>query len=83
MIKPRDNIKHTYPLLIMNGDKDVELAIRVSKLWHTEESESKFHLISNAGHCANMDNAREFNEIVMDFIAQRSSVAMSRTQLQV
>ena len=74
MIGPRGNIKRTYPLLIMNGDKDIELAIEVSKVWHTEESDSKFHLISNAGHCANMDNAREFNEIVMDFIAQKKLI---------
>ena len=71
IIKPRDNIIRAYPLLIMNGDKDIELSIKISKSWHSEESDSKFHLVSNAGHCANMDNAQEFNEIVMDFITQK------------
>ncbi|MBW6480413.1 MAG: alpha/beta hydrolase [Bacteroidales bacterium] len=68
IIKQRDNIAINYPLLILSGDKDIELAKRMSKKWHDNEPTSKFHVIENAGHCANMDNAAEFNRIVMSFI---------------
>jgi 3-oxoadipate enol-lactonase len=68
ILKQRDNINRNYPLLILSGDKDIELAKRMSKKWHDNEPTSKFHEIENAGHCANMDNAVEFNRIVMRFI---------------
>lgn len=68
IIKQRDNIDRNYPLLILSGDKDIELAKRMSKNWHDNEPTSQFHEIENAGHCANMDNADEFNRIVMNFI---------------
>lgn len=68
VIKQRDSITRTYPLLILSGDEDIELAMRMSKKWHDNEPTSEFHVIENAGHCANMDNAAEFNSIVMNFI---------------
>lgn len=68
VIKQRDNIDRNYPLLILSGENDIELAKRMSKKWHDNEPTSKFHEIENAGHCANMDNAVEFNRIVMSFI---------------
>lgn len=68
VIKQRDSITRTYPLLILCGDEDIELAKRMSKKWHDSEPTSEFHVIENAGHCANMDNAAEFNSIVMNFI---------------
>ncbi len=69
IIKSRQNVKREYPLLILNGDKDLELAIRMSKLWHHDESKSKFFLINNAGHCANMDNGINFNKVVAGFLS--------------
>lgn len=68
ILKQRADIVRSYPLLILCGDKDNELAMRISKKWHANEPTSKFHMIKNAGHCANMDNANEFNNIVMSFI---------------
>ena len=68
IIKQRDNIDRNYPLLILSGDNDIELARRMSRKWHDHEPTSKFYEIENAGHCANMDNADEFNRIVMSFI---------------
>ncbi len=68
ILKQRENIIRNYPLLILSGDKDIELAKRMSEKWHNNEPTSKFHVIENAGHCANMDNADEFNSIVMSFI---------------
>lgn len=71
ILKQRDNIIINYPLLILSGDKDIELAQRMSKKWHDREPASKFHMIENAGHCANMDDPNSFNRIVMDFIKQK------------
>lgn len=70
ILKQRDNIIINYPLLILSGDKDIELAKRMSKKWHDSEPTSKFYMIENAGHCANMDDPNRFNRIVMSFIKQ-------------
>jgi pimeloyl-ACP methyl ester carboxylesterase len=68
VLKQRDNVARNYPLLILSGDKDLELAKKRSKRWHDTEPTSKFYMIENAGHCANMDSADEFNSLVMSFI---------------
>lgn len=68
ILKQRDNIIRNYPLLILSGDKDIELAKRMSKKWHDSEPTSRFQMIENAGHCANMDDSYAFNRIVMSFI---------------
>jgi pimeloyl-ACP methyl ester carboxylesterase len=70
ILKQRNNIIRNYPLLILSGDKDIELAKRMSKKWHESEPTSKFQMIENAGHCANMDDPIKFNETVMSFIKQ-------------
>ncbi len=70
VIKQRDHVKHEYPLLILCGDKDIELAQQVSRKWHESDPKSSYYLIKNAGHCANMDNPDEFNKVVMEFIKQ-------------
>ncbi len=62
------NVERKWPLLILSGEKDNELALKMAAQWHEDEPESEFHIIENAGHCANMDNAEEFNGIVMRFI---------------
>jgi 3-oxoadipate enol-lactonase len=67
VVKQRKNITRNYPLLILCGENDIDIARKVSKQWH-KQSSSEFFLISNAGHCANMDNPREFNRRVMAFI---------------
>jgi 3-oxoadipate enol-lactonase len=68
VLQKRDGIVLAYPLLIMSGEKDIELAKRASKKWHEAEPKSQYYLIENAGHCANMDNADRFNELLMKFI---------------
>ena len=68
VIKRRDNVKRDYPLLILSGDHDLELARRMSRKWHDSEPSSKFFLIKDAGHCANMDRSEKFNEIVINFL---------------
>lgn len=71
VIQLRGNIKRNYPLLILSGDKDVDLAIEMSKMWHESDATSQYRIIENAGHCANMDNAMEFNKVLMDFLTHR------------
>lgn len=68
ILQLRETEKRDYPLLILSGDEDLELARRMSKKWHESEPSSNYYLIEKAGHCANMDNAEEFNRIVMSFI---------------
>lgn len=57
-----------YPLLILCGDSDNSLAIELSKQWNAIEQNSTFRVISNAGHCANMDNPSEFNSVLEFFL---------------
>ena len=68
VVKHREGVVQNYPLLILSGDKDIELSIRMSKKWHHENPSSEFYMIENAGHCANMDDADEFNRVVGEFI---------------
>ncbi|MDR1938106.1 MAG: alpha/beta hydrolase, partial [Tannerellaceae bacterium] len=72
LIENRPNLKRNYPLLILSGEKDVELALRSAKQWHDDEPDSHFYTIENAGHCANMDNPARFNEILMKFLGRCS-----------
>lgn len=64
----RKNIKRDYPLLLVCGEYDLEMVRKTAEKWHESEPDTEFHVIRNAGHCANMDKAPEFNEIVMGFI---------------
>jgi 3-oxoadipate enol-lactonase len=68
VVKHRVDVVLNYPFLILTGEKDLELAIRMSKKWHLENPSSEFHLIKNAGHCANMDDPEAFNGILMKFV---------------
>ena len=70
VLQPRAKLKRTYPVLIISGDKDLALALRMSKNWHESEPQSSYFLMKDAGHCANMDKPDEFNELVMKFIGQ-------------
>jgi len=54
---------------MLSGDKDIELVQEMGKRWHNSEPTSKYQLIKNAGHCANMDNPDEFNGTLMAFIS--------------
>ncbi|WP_291529387.1 alpha/beta fold hydrolase [Bacteroides sp. UBA939] len=62
------SVERGWPLLILSGEKDSELALKMAAQWHKDEPGSEFHIIRSAGHCANMDNPEEFNSVVMSFI---------------
>lgn len=69
VLKERKNVELNYPLLILSGEKDIELVQRMGKKWHDSEPTSKYQLICDAGHCANMDNPDEFNSTLRAFIS--------------
>ena len=64
-------VQRNYPLLILAGEKDTELAIKAAEQWHRDDPESQMQIIENAGHCANMDNSARFNEILMAFLTDK------------
>ncbi|RLD84921.1 MAG: alpha/beta hydrolase [Bacteroidetes bacterium] len=68
VIKDRNIINTQYPTLILTGEYDIELAKKMAKEWHSGIDNSKYLVIENAGHCANIDKPLEFNKIVMEFI---------------
>jgi pimeloyl-ACP methyl ester carboxylesterase len=71
IIQERTSVQRNYPLLILVGERDLELAKNSAKQWHEDEPNSEFYIIEKAGHCANMDNTEKFNDIVMTFITTR------------
>jgi len=71
MLIENREVQRTYPLLILSGEKDNELALKMAKQWHEDEPENEFYVIEQAGHCANMDNAEDFNKILINFITTR------------
>jgi pimeloyl-ACP methyl ester carboxylesterase len=71
VVKERHMPTRPYPLLILHGEKDIELARRAAEGWHKTEKRSRFEIIKHAGHNANMDNPKDFNNIVSEFIARK------------
>lgn len=71
IIQDREFIQPSYSTLILNGESDIELSITISKKWHSKLENSKFYVIQDAGHCANIDNPNKFNELVNNFIKQQ------------
>ncbi|WP_182302031.1 alpha/beta fold hydrolase [Cohnella cholangitidis] len=57
-----------YPLLIIVGDKDLQLANDAALSLHQAEPRSRMATIAEAGHCANADAPEKFNAIVLDFL---------------
>lgn len=70
VIKDRLSIKPQYPTLMLIGEFDIELSKKMAKEWHSEIDNSKYFIIENAGHCANLDKPLEFNKIVKEFIEE-------------
>ena len=68
IIQPREHYRLGKPLLLICGEHDLEIAIKASARWHGKETQSRFDIISDAGHCANMDQPEAFNSIVLEFL---------------
>lgn len=56
------------PTLIVTAENDIEACKEVADLMHNQISNSSLISIENAGHLMNMDNPKEFNRVVSDFI---------------
>lgn len=72
VIQKRADVQRSYPLLLVCGDHDLELAQRVARAWHAADQGSEFQLLENAGHCANMDQPKTFNTTLATFLARAS-----------
>lgn len=58
---------HSFPLLIMVGEHDIDIAKTLANKWAVDTN-SQLHTIQDAGHCANMDNPKDFNYELKQFI---------------
>ncbi len=59
----------TYPLLVAVGEYDQEIAHTSSQKLSTLPN-AKYYLVKKAGHCANIDNYKDFNATYLNFIAK-------------
>ena len=57
------------PTLIITAKHDIQACKEVAELIHNQVPNAQLVSISDAGHCMNMDNPKEFNRIVIDFIS--------------
>ena len=57
-----------YPLLIVYGEHDLQIALDHGKEWVELEPKAKLAIIPGAGHCANMEKPLDFNKVFEDFI---------------
>jgi pimeloyl-ACP methyl ester carboxylesterase len=64
------------PLLIVAGEHDLPIVYANSLAWHKQEPNSRLAIIPAAGHCANMDNAPEFNRVLGEFL---KSIEITKT----
>ncbi len=55
-----------YPLLVGCGEYDIPAEIEIVNEWSARENCDKV-ILQGAGHCANMDNPTEFNNIIENF----------------
>lgn len=68
IIKNRPHVIHNYPTLILAGEFDVELSKKLAKEWNADLNNSAFSVIKAAGHCANIDQPEQFNDLLKGFI---------------
>lgn len=73
IIKNRDSIQIPYPTLILTGEHDIPLALKMAHQWHNDLENSTSIIIDNAGHCAHMDQPSAFNLLVDQFISKTAS----------
>ncbi|MDR0748498.1 MAG: alpha/beta fold hydrolase [Tannerellaceae bacterium] len=66
----RKDVSCSYPLLLLCGELDTDLAKNASLQWHRSAPGSRYCLIPGAGHTANMDNPEAFNETVLGFLSR-------------
>ena len=68
VIKNRESVEINYPTLIITGEHDIDLAIKMATNWSTTLQQSEYFIIKNGGHRANIDEPTIFNERVSQFL---------------
>lgn len=68
IIVDRKEVEFSYPMLILTGDGDIEIAKKAALEWHHKLPKSEYYIIKNAGHCANLDQPEKFNQLLLNFI---------------
>lgn len=74
LVQERQQVLQLYPLLILVGENDLNMAVRFSENWHRDEPESQLRILEKAGHCANMDHASLFNTVLLEFMQTSGSI---------
>lgn len=64
----KDETPVPYPLLIVYGDHDLEIALEHGRVWASVEPNARLEIIPDAGHCANMEQPQAFNKVYFDFL---------------
>jgi len=65
--------KISLPILIITSEYDLEACKEVADLMEQNIKESKKVIITDAGHCMNIDKPSEFNKIVLGFFSELSN----------
>jgi len=73
IIKDREGIQPNYSTLILTGELDIDSNKKMAKEWHSYLMKSELSMIKNAGHCANIDNSLDFNELLETFIQKTNN----------
>lgn len=60
-------------LLVLVGEHDQPIALQAAREWQQQQPTIGYHVLPNAGHCANMDNPTLFNQLVLDFVQQSAN----------
>ncbi len=61
----------SHSLFITNGEHEMPKSlIKANKQWHESVPGSRYYLIPGAGHNANMDNPKDFNRELADFLEE-------------
>ncbi len=68
MIDNRNNLNIAYPMYILVGEYDIDLAKQMALKWHKDVPHSSYFVLKDAGHCANLDKPNAFNKILNQFI---------------
>lgn len=70
-LRAEPDYREPFPLLISVGAKDdIGVTRRSAIEWGRERPEADFHLMPQAGHCANQDNPAYMNSVLLDFLAR-------------
>lgn len=70
------------PMLLLCGEHDMTGNIRkCAPKWASREPKCEFHWIKDAGHVSNMDNPKEVNRLLVDFLEGQYGSANTQTQV--